>query len=128
MIDEYFWGGYLTSKIVRCHGLEIFEADIKKDDRLMVTFEMNYKLDHSVCVRKLDKQIVGFLVKDASKVYPLVREYVYNGEIEIVAFANTNGDGSLLDVKLKFFTHCYEVDDAKLMVIERKIHTSFSFP
>ena len=126
MIDEYFWNGYLASKIVRCHGLEIFQADVKKNDQLMVTFEMNYKQDHSVCVRKLDEQIVGFLVEaDASKLYPLLREHVYTGEIEIIAFANTVGDDSLLDVKVKFFTEFYEAGDAKLIEIEQKIHTSF---
>ena len=123
MIDEYFWGGYLTSKIVRCHGLEIFQTDFNKDDQVMITFEKTYKHDHSLCVRTLNHQIIGYLVDiDAMKLLPILREHVYSDEINIVAFANTDGDGSALEVKVKFFTQHYEEGDPKLMAIEQKIH------
>ena len=103
-----------------------FHGKFKKDEKLMVTIERNCDNDHSVHVGTLSKEIIGFLVEyDAMKLYPILRHHVYSGKIDIVALANTNGDGSILDVNLKFFTQFYIVGDAKPMEIERKIHTLF---
>ena len=122
MLYEYFWDGYLAAKVVRCCALDVSSADVKKDDRLMVTLEKN----HSVCVKTTEEQNFGFLVDvDAMLLYPILQDHVYTNKIDIVAFANSDIDGSDFEVNIKIFTHYYEVGDPKLMAIERKIHTLF---
>ena len=125
-IIRYFWGGHLASNVVRCCRLDISCADVKKDDCLMVTLKNIYKEDHSICVKTMEKQTFGVLVDvGAIKLYLFLLNHVYNREIDIVACANTDSNGSYLEVRIKFFTHFYEEGDPKLMAIERKMHTKF---
>ena len=75
MFYEYIWGGYLASKIiVCCHGLDIFWENFKKDDKVMINFEKNYKNDHSGCVKTLDQQILDSLWIVTQSIYTLFWE------------------------------------------------------